>query len=466
MPRREGLASLATPRTILPRVPWPAVAARADARLLSLQFQFEQSQWWPEEHLRRHQFMQLEALLDHARRHVPFYASRLDAACGADPLDAAWRRIPVLTRRDVQQAGDALRANQVPQAHEPLGSVTTSGSTGAPITVATTSITALFYHACTLRSHLWHERDFQGTLCTIRVLRPSDPGFQASGAPATDGWTYGFASGRAHLLDVFKSVVEQAAWLRGLRPKYVLTYPSNLEQLLYHFGERGETLPSLHQVCTFGEAVSDHQRRLCRDVFEVPLIDLYSAMEIGGIALQCPSAEHYHVQSEMVYVEILDEAGNPCRPGESGRVVVTNLHNFASPLIRYEIGDLAEVGERCTCGRGLPVIRHIRGRVRDALVMPDGSRRWPGVTIGDLAEIAPIRQMQFVQEAVDRLRLHLVTPRVLDMAEEAAIIARVKHKLGAHFAVQLGYADSIPRAPSGKYHDFICEAEPRVGTGE
>jgi phenylacetate-coenzyme A ligase PaaK-like adenylate-forming protein len=70
------------------------------------------------------------------------------------------------------------------------------------------------------------------------------------------------------------------------------------------------------------------------------------------------------VQSESVLLEIVDDAGRACAPGRAGRVVVTSLHNFATPLIRYELGDLAEFGAPCACGRSLPVISRVLGRSR------------------------------------------------------------------------------------------------------
>lgn len=100
-------------------------------------------------------------------------------------------------------------------------------------------------------------------------------------------------------------------------------------------------------------------------------------------------------------MEILDENGKPCEPGELGRVVVTPLDNFAMPLIRYDIGDYAEVGKHCPCGRGLPVLKRIVGRVQDLVVLPSGERRWTLLSAGNIEsflEIAPIRQYQFVQK--------------------------------------------------------------------
>jgi phenylacetate-CoA ligase len=98
---------------------------------------------------------------------------------------------------------------------------------------------------------------------------------------------------------------------------------------------------------------------MVEEAWGVPVIFIYSRAEIGVMALQCPQNDHLHVQSENVRLEVLDDDNMPCQPGETGRVVVTPLHNYQTPLVRYEIGDYAEVGEACSCGRGLPVLIRI-----------------------------------------------------------------------------------------------------------
>jgi phenylacetate-CoA ligase len=128
----------------------------------------------------------------------------------------------------------------------------------------------------------------------------------------------------------------------------------------------------LREARTFAEALPEDLRALCRAAWNVKLCDVYSAEEAGYIALQCPDHEHYHVQSENLIVEVIDERGEPCRAGEMGRVVVTTLTSFAMPLIRYEIGDYAVAGAPCPCGRGLPVIERVLGGTRNLLRLPDG----------------------------------------------------------------------------------------------
>ena len=148
----------------------------------------------------------------------------------------------------------------------------------------------------------------------------------------------------------------------------------------------------------------------------MPVHDNYTSREVGYMALQCPEHDHYHVQSEGVYLEILDESGRQCRAGEVGRVVVTPLHNFAMPLIRYDVGDYAEVGEPCPCGRGLPVLTRILGRQQDVLTLPTGEQRWTLLGSSDVKafmEMAPIRQYQFAHVARDTIEVRLAVFRDL-----------------------------------------------------
>src|SRR5262249_15877820 len=139
----------------------------------------------------------------------------------------------------------------------------------------------------------------------------------------------------------------------------------------------------------------------------VPLQDTYTSREGGYMALQCPEHTHYHVQSEAVLLETLDDRGEPCRPGEVGRVVITPLHNFAMPLIRCESGDYAEAGRFCPCGRGLPVLNRIMGRSRNMLRLPKGGRIWPDLLPIEKSMDLPIAQYQLAQ-----IDLHVIEARI------------------------------------------------------
>jgi phenylacetate-CoA ligase len=175
---------------------------------------------------------------------------------------------------------------------------------------------------------------------------------------------------------------------------------------------------------------------------------------MGFIALQCPRHEHYHVQSESVLVEVLDEDGEPVRPGEIGRVVLTSLHNFAMPLIRYAIGDYAEAGAPCPCGRGLPVLKRILGRSRNRVSMPDGRRAWPDV--GALrAAIPGAEQIQVVQQGADAVEVRYARDLALSPEEERESGERIRAALGHPFGLTFTGPAPIPRQPNGKLETFF-----------
>ncbi len=175
------------------------------------------------------------------------------------------------------------------------------------------------------------------------------------------------------------------------------------------------------------------------------------------MALQCPENDHYHVQCENVLLEVLDEKGVPCKPGETGRVVVTAMHNFATPLIRYSIGDYAMVGEACSCGRTLPVLRRIMGRVRNMMTLPSGGKVWPYFGANKLGDVAPLKQYQLVQKSLTELELRVVPERPLTSDDEAKMRTVIFESLGESFQLNFSYLDAIPCGPGGKYEDFRSE---------
>ena len=307
------------PRSGRSGIYWPAMPKYIDAVVLALQHQLEESQWWPAETLVEHQLRQLEALLAHAAGTVPFYRERLRglAAPGRAGLTMdAFRRVGLLRRTDIQEAGATLVSRRPPKDHGDTSEASTSGSTGCPITVKVTAITGLFYRALNLRYHLWHGRDFAHK--TARIIRQEPSAMEDESGPKHATWVAGYTSGPFVEFDAARPVGEQLAWLADENPDYLVTYPSNLLGLLRHCEESGSGVPSLRQVATMGEVLEPGARAACERVWGVPVVDSYSAQELGMIAVQCPEHPHYHVQSESVLVEILDADGKPCAPGETG----------------------------------------------------------------------------------------------------------------------------------------------------
>jgi phenylacetate-coenzyme A ligase PaaK-like adenylate-forming protein len=451
------------PRSTVPEIGFPALTDPQASRMLALQYQLEASQWMPAATLLSRQLEQLQRVYAHARRTVPYYA-RLFAGHG--PGDGAefslefLRKLPISTRVMVQQAGDQMRSDALPPAHGKAYPVSTSGSTGQPVKLQGTAATNFIWQALTLREHAWHERDFSRRLCAIKwaareFCRPPDGERYASWGDAV---AMLYDSAPSAVLNVITPLAEQAAWLLREQPGYLVSFPSNLAALATHCLERKIAFPGLAEVRTIGETLTTAQRALYRQAWGVDTVDIYSCEETGYLALQCPGREHYHVQAESVLVEIVDEDGRPCGPGASGRVLVSSLHNFATPLLRYELGDYAAFGEACSCGRSLPVIETIHGRRRNRLILPDGRSEFP--YLGEHGQTerltgVSVRAFQFVQHSVEEVEMKLVTDRRFTAEETDQVARMVQNNLGHPFRIRITHCDAIPRSVRGKFEEFV-----------
>jgi len=447
-------------KSALPGIRWPAIPNPAAASILSLLVQFETSQWLKPQQLATKQLEQFSLLARHAWQHSPFYRNRFDQAklnVDAAPAESAFATLPVLTRAELMQQADQINCRALPREHTPVHKTQSSGSTGQMITVLRTPVTQIYWLATAMREHLWHQRDFSATLAVIKALTPTqdDPAEAARigwGHPAT----LLLDTGPSYSQPLSMDVARQAEWLARIDPKYLLTYPSNLDALLDLYEHGTRTPASLRQVRTIGETLHPGLRERCSRLGEIEIVDLYSSQEVGLVALQCPDSGLYHVQCENLVVEVLDDDGYPCKPGEIGRIVITDLHNFATPLIRYDIRDYAEVGPPCPCGRGLPTLARIMGRRRNMVVFPDGRKHWPMIGAYRFREVEDIRQYQAIQHSTEEVEIRLVVNKPLTAAQEAKLTALIHQSLGHPFPLRYSYFNQeLPKTRGGKFEEFI-----------
>jgi phenylacetate-CoA ligase len=127
------------------------------------------------------------------------------------------------------------------------------------------------------------------------------------------------------------------------------------------------------------------------------------------------------------------------------------------PLIRYDIGDYAMVGAPCSCGRTLPVLERVMGRVRNMLILPNGEKRWPLGDLVKLREMTGVRQYQYVQKSWDRIEVRMVVDDDYDRAQELALATIIRGKFGYPFQLDFVYVDTIGHNAGGKFEDFVSE---------
>lgn len=403
---------------------------------------------------------QAEGLLAHAMREVPWYRETL---AGHDPArltpsKPAWRALPLLERAALQENAEAFVAQHLPQGQRIAGRQRSSGSTGTAVEVQATNVTSTWQKALALRAAVWARRDFSGDLAVIRRFSGADAGLPDGVTDPHWGDPEGFPfrTGRRHALEaVGISTDAHLSWLERVRPDYVMTYPSILNALVE------EARHAAHDwrptgVSTLGETLDEETRAAVEAVWGLSVDDVYSAEECGVIAIQCPSHGSYHVQSESVLVELLDDDGRAVPPGAEGRVVVTTLANAATPLIRYALGDRAVAGRvQCGCGRPGPLLARILGRERNLMVTGKG-RFWPSFGTRRFRDIAPISAQQFRQTARETIEMAYVSPAPLTGAEEGALRTAIAERLPVPMTITLRRVDALERAPNGKFETFVC----------
>jgi len=394
----------------------------------------------------------IEPLFLHARQYVPFYAQRLAPVFAGGKLDLSrFHEIPILTRAQAQANVKALAALDLPPHVGPIETEETSGSTGRPFVHQRNQLVSIANLAVTDRLLRWWDFDGEKTLATF-ISRNRERAPPPDGATA-HGWRIGH-SGLHHMIDMWADTDVQIDWLAARKPHYLTAYSSTLLALAERTEKRGISL-RFERITSVATAMSDEIRQISRDVLGAYPIDQYGAQEVGLIASECQVCKRYHLNAETMVVEILRDDGSHCAPGETGRVIVTSLYNYAMPFIRYEIGDYAVAGPaKVKCPIRLPTLTRVLGRYRNTFTLKDGRIIYPYVEIGRFRDYIPFGQVQVVQTDYDALEVRYV-PIHDAKADEAGLQAYLREAIHPSLNVRAIAVDEIPRSASGKFEDFL-----------
>ncbi len=429
---------------------WQPAYERLRGRLTPrLEIELERSQWLERERLASRQWRELGALLEHARREVPFYADWF-ADSGVEVADLVAARnlspLPVVERAQLMAEPERHRAT-----HAQAGTFAkaTGGSTGQPLRFLVDPASDQWRLAMSRRGYAW-----AGCRPGLRQVYLWGSDFLPAQRTALLKRRLHRALMRQVYVDSFHlgpDELDQAlATISRFRPACVVAFTSAALIVARWALAKGWRPPAgLSSVITGAEALFPADRELLERVFGCPVFETYGSREFMLMAAECPAHQGLHVSMENLYIELLKD-GKPARPGEVGEVVVTDLHNGAQPFIRYRNGDLAVWAEgQCACGRGLPRLGRVEGRVLDLLRTPDG-RELTGTIFPHLLKDFPaVQSYQAEQDRLDHLILRLVLTAPLGQEDQAAIKAAVGGALPG-VDIELQPVESIPLTPAGK----------------
>jgi phenylacetate-CoA ligase len=421
-------------------------------RLLKTQFE-------PPEVIRGRQWDAIQSLVAHAYASTPFWRSRLREA-GLTPAAVRslddFRRVPPLTKADLRsRQGELLSADyQNVFVHHRR----TSGSTGVPVEVLVDEPANQFRRACTLRSDEWSGWRLGERMAAIWGNAGQE--YRGSG---WRGYLRNALLYRATYLDSLKvdepSMEQFALVLRRRPPSLLYGHAHSLYLIATFLQARGYTDIRPRAIISAAMVLHDWERKLIEEVFQCRVTNRYGCEEVSLIACECERHDGMHVNADGVYVEVLRPDGTPAQAGESGMIVVTDLANRAMPMIRYQIGDMGVLSNRtCPCGRGLPILEKVEGRVADYVVTPRG-RLVSGISLTDhFNTLVPgVAQMQIVQEALDHFIFRIVKGPEFCAASLNRIGSLVLEHFGADVRYECEFVDRIPQEPSGKYRFCISK---------
>lgn len=409
--------------------------------------EFDRTQFLSAAELRDLQWSRLRHLLQHAYDRCPFYRQRFTPADvrGLDDL----ARLPILEKRDIQADGPAMVADGWPS--EDLIRNQTGGSTGTPITFYLSRDRKCSRAAATLRHNRWAGWDVGDRAAVIWGAPRDRPGDSLRARLTQTLLREPMWLDTGALTEASMRAFLQA--LNAYRPKVLQAYARAAVLFARWLDHTGQTPWQPRSIVTSAEVLDDADRQLLERVFGCPVFNRYGCREVSVIASECPAHQGLHTMAEGLLVEVVTPNG-PAKPGEVGSILVTDLLNHAMPLIRYRIGDMgAWATGHCPCGRSLPRLEKIAGRVTEFLVGADG-QLVSGVFLATyvVAQRPSLGQVQIHQRRAGHVVYRLCPGPGFDPVADGVYLDRATRQyLGPTATAALEPVAELPRAASGKF---------------
>lgn len=419
---------------------------------------------WSADKWRAWQAERLRSQLRHAAEHVPYYREQWRARREAGDQSSVEQieNWPVLRKEALRADPSAFLAED--RRGRALFRQDTSGTSGTPITTWRSRATMRAWYALVeARWRRWYgvSRHAPWALLGGQEVTPVEretPPF----------WLWNKAGNQLYMSTLHLNASTAPAYLDALRAhrvEHIYAYSSSIAELARLALDGQLKVPDIKVVVTNAEPLEPHQREAVARAFGCPVHASYGMSEAVAGASECEHGR-LHLWPEAGYLEVLeDDHDRLVRRGETGRLVSTGLLNFDMPLIRYEIGDRGALGKAlgdaaCDCGRSLPTLARVEGRMADNLVAVDGSKVF---WLNPVLYGQPIREAQIVQESRDLVIVKVVPDEGFSSASVAAISQGLKRRLG-DLRVEVHRVERIERGPNGKFRPVVNRLGPSERT--
>jgi phenylacetate-CoA ligase len=400
----------------------------------------------------------LAATIAHARRHVPYYRETM-ARLGLVPGDfvtaADLARLPLLDRGEVQR--DPERFVSDAQPIERYVARKTGGSSGEPLTVYSNPFALVQAAAFHQRAGSLHRRIARRRLgCRTMLIGGQRP---QSMRPVTRmlARLRKLAGAEVRLASNREPLERTLEEIDSFRPHVVCSYGSYMEALFESLRASGRQIHLPRLVVYGSDAMSAAGRALVSEGFGIPVLSVYGAHEAVWPGFECEEHLGFHLNLDLSPIRIVDEDGREVADGESGEVVVSNLVNRGTTLLNYRLGDAAhKMPTPCPCGRTLPLLSFVEGRLGDWVQTPTGQRMHEQALRGLFSGEREIRRYQVVQRTRSHFAIGLVASSDCNRQSlEARLAAKFVDLLGDGTTVEVAFVEDLPRTAGGKVRNVV-----------
>ena len=416
----------------------------------------EKSQWWSIEELKAYQNNKLRRLIRHVYENVSYYHTLLKES-HIHPDD-------ITTTTDLTK----LRLNSKANINNNLKELTSSdihkrkweysssgGTTGQTLIYKRDTESRDFRRAANIRGWEWAGFS-QGDKYAYLWSNPStEKHSKKFSSKVMDFWRRKLY---LNMYNVNEDVLhEYIALIKKVRPEFLRGYPNAIHTLSMMLGEDDLKFGG---IITTGETLSSEMRKELMSRFKCDVFDEYGG-EASAKANECHTHEGYHIPIEGVIMEFLKD-GEPVSPGETGEIVLTDLNNYVMPFIRYRIGDLGDSSEGpCSCGRGLPLIKRINGRVSDVITTPSGRILTRPSFFGssNIKYIQGLIEYQIFQQRINKIIIKAVGDDTFSEESEHIMMIMARDAVGEDVEIEIKRVNSIPLAASGKRKVIISNVK-------
>lgn len=386
----------------------------------------------------------LRKLIEHCYQHVPHYKKLFHdlGLHSSDFMDESdLHKLPILDKGTVRAAGDRLVSQRYERTR--LIRQKTGGSTGIPIEILKTPRANGAENAAKFRTYWQNGYKAHYKIAVAQHLTPRQKLFHRFGVH------------REYDIPYSDPIELQIQRIASIRAEVIDAQPNRIELMARYLLTTNTQLDHVKLIFTHSEKMTEHQRNLVIEAFGINPIDCYGCTESSAIAAECQEHSGYHINNDIVIVELVP-AGEGEGANSEKKILVTNLENHAMPLIRYEVGDFAiEGADRCPCGSNFPMLSEIVGRTNDFLLLPSGEKVSGFVVTRIIEESKTVLQYRAKQTADGRLKIALM----LEPGEsfsESRLIGRIKEQFPS-LEIEFDYPDRIDLSPRGKLCRFESE---------